>query len=167
MAQSLDRGTGVRALTSPSTCNKKYKLCEPTLHMRVQVLRAPSHMRVQVLRAPSTYEGASSASPLSYESASSADPLSYESESSGGTPTAQNSRVPWNPNPRKSEHSGCRVALRVGGGHAASVQGVARLLPASPCDRGPHGVCDWGVRPQGSGGQALQVPSRAPCTLAS
>ena len=78
----------------------------------------------------------------------------------------QKTESPGTQNPRKSEHPGCRVALQVGGGHAPSVQGVVRFLPASPCDRGPHGVCDWGVRPQGAGGQALRVPSRAPCTLA-
>ena len=141
MAQSLDRGTGVRALTSPSTCNKKYKLCEPTLHMRVQVLRAPSHMRVQVLRAPSTYEGASSASPLSYESASSADPLSYESESSGGTPTAQNSGL-QEPRTHAREarpQGGWRLSV-LGEATPPRLQGVARLRPASPCGRERDGV---------------------------
>ena len=46
------------------------------------------------------------------------------------------------------------------------LQGGARLRPASPCGRERDGVSERGVRPQRSGGRALQVPCRAPDILA-
>ena len=45
----------------------------------------------------------------------------------------QSTESPGTPDTRKSEHSGCGVALQVRGGRAASAQGVAQLWLASPC----------------------------------
>ena len=74
----------------------------------------------------------------------------------------QSTESPGTPDTRKSEHSGCGVALQVRGGRAASAQGVAQLWLAPPCSRGRDDARNRGVRPRGSGGQALQVLSRAP-----
>ena len=73
---------------------------------------------------------------------------------------------PGNPNTRDVRpQGGWRLSVS-GEATTPRPQGVARLRPASPCGRERDVVIERGVRPQRSGGRALQVPSRAPGTLA-